>query len=178
MPLPPYGRVPGYSCSLECGGRMVPPQSSQVGGLLTQSMAAMSVLSLADQGSLPQQVPHSKGEARRAYGEGKETSLRPIRRASISAISIHVTTSRAQPTGISGQFTPGNLEVAGADLSAFRDPAQASTHNRPRSAAHEPPDGLPEPPAPRRCGAALSGESQPTRDDQPNVTTTQPTTWL
>jgi len=73
----------------------------------------MVVLSLADLGILPQQGALGKGEARRAYGEGKETSLRPIRRASISATILHATTERAQPSGISGQFdTPEAPEAA------------------------------------------------------------------
>lgn len=64
----------------------------------------MVVLSVADLGILLQQGALGKGEARRAYGEGKETSLRPIRRASISTTTLHATTERAQPSGISGQF--------------------------------------------------------------------------
>lgn len=72
----------------------------------------MAVLSVADQESLPRQGGLGKGEARRAYGEGKETSLRPIRRASISTTILHATTRRVQPTGISGQFdTPEAPEV-------------------------------------------------------------------
>nr|DAD91985.1 MAG TPA: hypothetical protein [Siphoviridae sp. ctdoa10]DAE08822.1 MAG TPA: hypothetical protein [Siphoviridae sp. ctAiL5] len=61
---------------------------------------------MADQESLPRQGALGKGEARRAYGEGKETSLRPIRRASISTTSLHATTATTQPTGKPGQFTP------------------------------------------------------------------------
>nr|DAP04946.1 MAG TPA: hypothetical protein [Caudoviricetes sp.] len=79
----------------------------------------MVVLSVADLGILPRQGALGKGEARRAYGEGKETSLRPIRRASISTTSLHATTRLAQATGISGQFT---LEAAGTNLSAFQHP--------------------------------------------------------
>ena len=72
----------------------------------------MVVLSVADLDILSQQEGSGEGEARRAYGEGKETSLRPIRRASISTTMLHVTTERAQPTGISGQFdTPGAPEA-------------------------------------------------------------------
>lgn len=72
----------------------------------------MVVLSVADLGILAQRGTLGKGEARRAYGEGKETSLRPIRRASISTTILHATTGRAQPAGISGQFdTPGAPEA-------------------------------------------------------------------
>jgi len=62
----------------------------------------MAVLSMADQEILPHL--EAKGEARRAYGEGKETSLRPIRRASISATMLHAAMGRAQPARISRQF--------------------------------------------------------------------------
>lgn len=72
----------------------------------------MVVLSVADLGILSQRGALGKGEARRAYGEGKETSLRPIRRASISATILQPATSRRQLAGITGQFdTPGAPEV-------------------------------------------------------------------
>lgn len=72
----------------------------------------MVVLSVADLDILAQRGALGKGEARRAYGEGKETSLRPIRRASISTTILHATANRAQPTGISGQLdTPGVPEA-------------------------------------------------------------------
>ena len=58
--------------------------------------------------------------------------------------SIHATTKWMQPSGISGQFdTPGTPEAVQANLRAFHDPTQASTHTHPRSAAREPPNGLP-----------------------------------